>query len=263
MCDQLTGYLFLGRPRELVHTFVVEQGDLVVIGADCALHKIRRQQRHLLGPALSLGVLSEFLALSCKSDAKGRPRPARDPGKYVWIGSELEVEAIAAPFDLLCTRIDYVIIADRRHADVDVRARYALLHGVEHVARRDHVDALYAERRSKAGGAGYEHDARPCFTSSASDRVTHLAGALIGDSTHGINGLESGAGGYEHPGALQKLRREEVGYGFGNRRCLYHAPHTNFAARLIAAGRPQDGDSVATQLLNVAARCGVVPHLTV
>src|SRR5262245_12420414 len=209
MCDQLSRYVFLGRARELVRTFVVEKGDLVVVRSDCALHKIRREQRNLFRPALGLAVLVELLALGCESDAKGRPRAAGNPSEYIGIGSELEVQVIAAPFDLVFTPIDYMIIADCGYADIDVCARYVLLHDIEHVARRHHVDAPYAKRGGEAGGTGHQHYARPRFPSGASDRVTHLAGALIGDSTHGVNGLESRTGGYEHSRSLQELRREE------------------------------------------------------
>src|SRR3970282_1304106 len=72
---------------------LVEQRDVVVVGAERVLRHVRRQQRHRLLRALGARVLGQLLALGGEADAERRALLTRHPGKDVRILGELEAQA--------------------------------------------------------------------------------------------------------------------------------------------------------------------------
>jgi hypothetical protein len=68
---------------------------------------------------------------------------------------------------------------------------------------------------------------------------------------------------HEEARAGERLRLEQCGDGAGKFRRFEHAPHADFAARLIAARRSEDRDPVLLQLPYVAPIGRVLPHLAV
>ena len=93
MGDKLPRDDFLRRARQLVRALVVEQRDLVVVGADRVLREVGDDQRHLLAAALGLGVLRAGSRLSAAKPTQngGRGRAATH-AEDVRVGHELELE---------------------------------------------------------------------------------------------------------------------------------------------------------------------------
>ena len=225
---------------------VVEQDQLIVVGAERVLGEIGGEQRHVLAPALCLGIGVQVLRLGGEADAERRFPARRDGAEDIGIGLQFQRHLARALFQLVPLRVLGPVIGDRGDADEHVRPRHARHYRVIHLLRTGNVYALHAPRRRQRGGAAHQRDRSARVARRARHRITHFSGARIGDPAHGVYRLESRPGRYQHALARQQSglekRLDVLEYFFR----LEHAPHADFAAGLVAARGSEDGNAVRT-----------------
>ncbi len=244
--DERAREINLGRVRKLVPALVVEQDQLIVVGAESVLGEIGGEQRHVLAPALCFGIGIQILGLGGEADAEWRFPARRHGAQDIGIGLQFQSHLARALFQLVPLRILGPVIGDRSDADEHVRLRHARHYRVIHLLRTGNVYALQAPRRRQRGRAAHQRDCSARVARRARHRITHFPGARIGDPAHGVDRLESRPGRYQHalagkqPGLKKRLDVLE------NLFRLEHPPHADFAAGLIAARGPEDGNTVRT-----------------
>ena len=135
-------------------------------------------------------MLQQFLALRGEADAKGRVRQRGHVREDVGVLGQFKGELARTVFlDFLRTAVDDVIVGNRRDRNEDVALAGMQFHRIKHLARRLHVDTRYVEGRRQAYRAAHQCHLGASSTCRISERIAHLAGAVIGDDAHRVDRL--------------------------------------------------------------------------
>ncbi len=228
---------------------------------------VGHDQRHALAQPLFARMAHHVVALGCKPDAVWPPacRQPGDRGEDVGVLGHLEGghPARAVLLDLLLGHRDRPPVGHRRRGDEQLARLRPRQHGLVHLQRAAHVDALDTRRCGQGHRSGHERDLRTGLGAGPSDRKAHLAARQVGDPAHRVHGLEGGAGGHQHATAGQHLGLEEGDDRVAQLRGLEHAAIAELAAGLRAVARPEQHCAIGHGLPRVALRGRVRPHLAV
>ena len=253
--------------RQLGLAVGVHQHQGVVVAAEGGWAQVADDQWHGLAHQLLARMLHQIVALGGETHAP-RPLTGRQPRhgcQDVGVLGQLEYRRglLATLLDLVVVEAGRPPVGHGRGGDEDVVLHRCRQHGVGHLLRAQHVDALHVARRRQVHGAGHQGDGRAGLLGRAREGETHLAAGQVGQATHRVDGLEGGPGRDQHAPARQALRLERGDELVAQCLGLQHAAVASLAAGLVAGVGAQHHRTVGAQLRHVALGGRVRPHLAV
>ena len=117
-----------------------------------------------------------------------------------------------------------------------------------------------ARRRRQRDRSADEVDLGPSCAGRGSNRITHLAGTVIGQAPDWVYRLEGRSGRNQHPGAAERAAGDERLQVFDDLVRFQHAPRAGFATGLLAARWSEQSHAVSREGGGVAAGCRLIPH---
>ena len=216
---------------------------------------------------LFAGVLQHVSGLHGKAAQKlSFPAVTAQKGQDIVGPLQLEGEIGSVPrlFDLVPCHLSGAVVGHGGGFDDDVLLGGAAGDRFKHLPGGDDVHHVYIRGLFAVGGTGDQGDLGPAGGGGLCDGVAHLAGGVVGEVAHRVQGLLGGTGGDQHPQAFHVLF---VGQGvedtFQQILRLGHLALAHRAAGQMAAGRLHDLPAVAAEGGQVILGHRVFIHLGV
>ena len=268
MLNQARGQRLLALVGQLGLAVRPDQGGGVVVAVEADLgvgDVVDDDGVEALAAALAAGVVKGVLGFGGEADHHRGIRQRRHRSDDVGVLHQGDGWGLASSFcrvllDLLWCLGCRAVVRHRRHADHQRLFGGAGQHGFVHVKGAGRFDAFDVGGRRQAAGAGDQRDLGARIGSGFGDGVALLAGTVVGQEAHRVEGLPRGARGHEHVAAGKMRERERRLHGIQQSFRFRHASRPHVAAGLFALVGADQAFAVGGEGGGIALCGGVAPH---